>query len=426
MPDSKEESRVKRFFKMLGPGLVTGAADDDPSGIGTYSQVGAQFGFGMLWSMVFSLPLMCAMQLISARIGRTTGKGIAANLKTYPRWLVYGLVGMLFAANTINIGADIAAMGAAAKLILGGSALLYATLLTLLCLGLEIFVKYDAYSRWLKWLTLSLFAYVGTAFAVKIAWSKAITQTFWPSLSFDSDYLTSLAAVFGTTISPYLFFWQASQEVQEIKAVTPDKALKEAPRQAPDQFWRIRVDTIVGMFFSAVVAYFIILTCAVALHDHGITHIDTAEQAAEALRPVAGHFAFALFAGGIIGTGLLAIPVLAGAAAYGIGEALGWRTGLEHDAAKAKGFYAVIAAASLLGLAMNFFSVDPMRALFWSAVINGVAAVPTILVILLMTGQEKIMGKEFILPPLLKWLGWITFGVMACTAAAMFLAMAKR
>ncbi|QBB70147.1 divalent metal cation transporter [Pseudolysobacter antarcticus] len=414
------EEQPSSVLSMLGPGLVTGAADDDPSGVGTYSQVGAQFGFAMLWTMLFSLPLMLAVQEISARIGRVTGKGIAGNLHGFSKWITYPVVFLLFLANTINIGADIAAMGAAAKLLLNGPVLLYATGFALASVVLEVFVCYKRYAPWLKWMTMALFAYVATVFAVHVPWGEAMKATLLPKLAFNSDYLTALIAVLGTTISPYLFFWQASQEVEDMRSVRDDKPLRRAPHQAARHLWRIRLDTVVGMVFSALVAYFIILTCAVTLHAHGVTKIDTAAQAAEALRPVAGSFAFVLFALGIIGTGMLAIPVLAGSAAYGVGELLHWRTGLEHRAEHAKGFYGVITVATLLGLALNFTGIDPIKALFWSAVINGVVAVPVLFLMMLISQNQKIMTKKFSLPQGLRLLGWLTWVVMLLASIGMF------
>jgi NRAMP (natural resistance-associated macrophage protein)-like metal ion transporter len=413
------------FLKQLGPGLVTGAADDDPSGIGTYSQVGAQFGFGLLWSVLLSLPLMCAVQEISARVGRVTGKGLAENMAVYPRWLVSILIGLLLIANTINIGADIAAMGAAVKLIVGGSALLYACMLAFGCIALEVFVHYDSYARWLKWLTISIFAYVATAFAIHVPWSTAVKATFAPPVAWNADYLIAVTAVLGTTISPYLFFWQASHEVQEIKSVAKDKALNKAPQQASEQLSRIRIDTYAGMFVSALVAYFIILTCAVTLHDHGVTDITSAAQAAEALRPIAGRFAFALFACGIVGTGLLAIPVLAGSAAYGLSGLLKWRAGLERKPRDAKGFYGTIVAATLLGLSLNLFNIDPVKALFWSAVINGIAAVPILWLLMHVASDSRVMGKRFVIPRALRIMGWLTVIVMGFAAAGTLAAIGK-
>ena len=414
------EVKTKSILQMLGPGLVTGASDDDPSGIGAYSQVGAQFGMGLLWTIPFTYPLMCAVQEISARIGRVSGKGISGNLRAYPRWLMYSIIFLLLVANVINLGADIAAMGAAAKLLLGGPAILYAIALTVVSVLLEVFISYDRYAHVLKWLTLTIFAYVATAFVVHIPWGETLKQTFWPQVSLSADYLTALIAVFGTTISPYLFFWQASQEVEEITAHKGAHALKRTPKEALAEFWRIRVDTVVGMFFSNIVAFFIILTCAVTLHAHGITSINTAAEAAEALRPVAGRFAFALFAAGIIGTGLLALPVLAGSAAYAVGEAMGWPIGLDKKVLRAKGFYAVIAGAMLLGLALNFTPIDPIKALFWSAVINGVTAVPVLVLMMLMANNAKIMGKKFTIPRILRLLGWTTAVVMLAATIGMF------
>ena len=420
MTTTAPQRGVRGFLRQLGPGIVTGAADDDPSGIGTYSQAGAQFGFAMLWSVVFSLPLMCAVQEICARIGRVTGKGLAANLLSYPRWLVGGLVLLLLAANTINIGADIAAMAAALNLIVPGPQLVYAFAFAIACVLLEVFVSYARYARWLKWLTLSIFSYVAAALAIDIPWAAALKATVVPQISLEGGYLLALTAVLGTTISPYLFFWQASQEVEEIRANHREKALRRAPGQALVQLSRIRVDTLVGMAASAIVAYFIMLTCALTLHAHGVTQIGTAAQAAEALRPIAGRFAFMLFACGIIGTGLLAVPVLAGSAAFGVAEIAGWRWGLEKKPARAKRFYGVIAASTLLGVGLSVFHVDPIKALFWSAVINAVAAVPILVLILLASNNPAIMGKRFVLPRWLLAAGWLTCVLMALAAIGAF------
>ncbi len=410
----------RRFLQTLGPGLITGASDDDPSGIATYSQVGAQFGFSVLWTMLFSYPLMTAIQEISARVGRVTGRGIAANLRQhYPRWLLFPVIALLLVANTLNLGADIGAMGAALKLLIGGPASLYAGVCAVGSLLLEIFLSYNYYARILKWVCLALFAYVGVVFAGKVPWGEALRGTVLPSITFNAEYLTALIAVLGTTISPYLFFWQASAEVEEMKAVRGEKPLKRTPGEAPAQFARIRLDTSLGMGVSNLIAFFIILTAAVTLHTHGQTHIDTAEQAAEALRPVAGRLAFLLFGVGIIGTGLLAIPVLAGSAAYAISEGLRWRAGLDRRPNEAIGFYAVLTAATLLGLGLNFTSMDPIRALFWSAVINGVVAVPVMVVMMLMAANAKVMG-EFAIPGGLKFMGWLATAVMALAACGLF------
>lgn len=416
----------KGIIECLGPGLITGASDDDPSGVATYSQVGAKFGFGMLWTTLFSLPLMAAIQEISARIGRITGRGIAGNLrKFYPAWLSYPLVILLIIANTINIGADIGAMGAAVKLLVGGPAHLYAVLLAGISLILQIRLGYCEYSKFLKWLCVALFTYVGVVFAVHVPWGKAMHATVIPPISFKAEYLALLVAVLGTTISPYLFFWQASMEVEEIRKVPEEKALTRAPEQARAQLRRIRLDTIVGMTLSNLIAFFIILTAAVTLNAHGQTDIDTAQQAAEALKPIAGPATFLLFSLGIIGTGMLALPVLAGSGAYALGELLKWPTGLERKWYQARGFYGILAAATLLGTAINFTKVDPVKALIWSAIINGVAAVPVMIVMMLMVHNSKIMGKLSRVSKKLRAIGWLATAVMLAAVVAMFVTMGK-
>ena len=388
----------KSLFAALGPGLITGASDDDPSGIATYSQVGARYGFGMLWTMLFSYPLMVAIQEICARVGRVTGHGIAGNMRRqYPSPLLYSVVGLMVVANLVNLGADIGGMGAAMSLLVGGHAGIYAAALAVVSLLLQVLLPYSKYVKVLKWLTIALFAYVGTVFAVHIPWSDALRSTVLPAIHFRKDYLTGLIAVLGTTISPYLFFWQASEEAEEEKVTPGEKPLKRAPEQGPKQLRRIRLDTYLGMAFSNLIAFFIILTTGATLHVHGMTNIATAEQAAQALRPVAGKFASLLFSAGIVGTGLLSLPVLAGSAAYAIGEAMGWPTGLERKPHEAKAFYGVLAVATGLGLGMTFVHFDPIKALFWSAVINGVLAGPLMVVIMVMTSNPKIMGR-FTLP----------------------------
>ncbi len=391
---------IKKWLQCLGPGLVTGASDDDPSGIATYSQAGAAYGMGLLWTMLFSYPLMTAVQEISGRIGRVTGRGIAGNIRRYyPAWLLYPLIFLLVVANTFNIGADIGAMGEALQLLVGGNALLYAIGFAALCVILQILIPYSKYSKYLKWLTPVLFSYVATVLVVHVPWGEALRNTIIPHFGKSGDYWATFIAILGTTISPYLFFWQASQETEEIRDKPMDQALNDAPEQASEQFSRIRLDTCTGMFISNIIAFFIILAAAVTLHTHGVTTIDTASQAAEALRPFAGRFAFTLFAAGIVGTGLLAVPVLAGSAAYAVGEALKWPTGLDRKPLAAKGFYSVLAVATMLGLAMNFPVVQkythltPIRALFWSAVINGIVAVPIMVVMMLMSDNPKAMGK---------------------------------
>ena len=417
---SRAEPPPRKFLQTLGPGLITGASDDDPSGIATYSQVGAQFGYSILWTMLFSYPLMTAIQEVSARLGRVTGRGIAGNMRVhYPRWLMVPIILLLLMANTLNLGADISAMGAALKLLVGGPASLYAVLFAVGSLLLQIFTSYTRYTMILKWLCLSLFTYVGIVFAVHVPWATALRGTILPNISFKAEYLTALIAVLGTTISPYLFFWQASAEVEEIHTVPGERPLRRAPEQAPAELTRIGFDTWLGMGMSNLIAFFIILTCAATLHAKGITQIDTAAQAAEALRPVAGQFAFLLFGVGIIGTGLLAIPVLAGSAAYAIGEALHWRTGLDRKPDEAVGFYAVLAVATLLGLGLTFTSLDPIRALFWSAVINGVVAVPIMVLMMIMGTSRKVMG-EFVLTGWLRAVGWAATVVMALAAVGLF------
>jgi NRAMP (natural resistance-associated macrophage protein)-like metal ion transporter len=409
----------KRFWQLLGPGLITGASDDDPSGIGTYSQVGAQFGFGMLWSMLFSFPLMVCVQLICARIGRVTGEGIAGNLRrTFSAKVLFPIVAMLLLANTINIAADLGAMGAALQLLIGGPAIAYTVIFAVLSLLLQVFIPYSRYVLVLKWLSLVLLAYVAAAFSLHIPWREVAIRTVLPDLSLKSDYITAVVAIFGTTISPYLFFWQASQEVEDQEAAPGEEPLFAAPAQAPAQLSRIGMDTYIGMGMSNVVAFFIILTTAVTLHAHGVKNIATAAQAATALRPLAGKFAFSLFSLGIIGTGLLAVPVLAGSAAYGVAESMRWHFGMERKLSQARGFYGIIAAAMLLGLAMNFSAVDPIRALFWTAVINGVVAVPLIVVIMLMASRQSVM-RQFVISGYLKWGGWTTAAFMTASVVAM-------
>ncbi len=413
-------ANVRSALRNLGPGLVTGASDDDPSGIATYSQVGAQFGYGMLWTMLVSYPLMGAIQEICARVGRVTGCGIAANLrKSYPAWLLYLVVALMLAANVFNLGADIGAMGAAAQLLVPGKTAIYVLLFGVASLYLQIFVPYTTYVKYLKWLTLSLFAYDAAAFYVHLSWRQVLHATIFPHLQWDKEYLTGLIAVLGTTISPYLFFWQASQEVEEVKNNRGEKPLRRAPHQAAGQLGRIRVDTYLGMAFSNLVAFFIILTTAATLHAHGETDVASAAQAAQALAPLAGRWASGLFACGIIGTGLLAIPVLAGSAAYAMGEACKWQTSLEKRPEQAPRFYLTLAAATLLGVLFNFWHVDPIRALFWSAVLNGMIAAPIMALIVHLASSRKLMGK-FAIPLYLRVVGWIATGAMFGVSVGVF------
>ncbi len=411
--------KKRSLWGQLGPGLVAGAADDDPSGIATYSQAGAAFGYGILWTAFFTFPLMVGIQTVSARIGRVTGRGLAANIRRhYPAWLLYGIVVLLLIANTINIAADIGAMGAALQLLIGGSAHWYSIAFGILSLVLQVVIPFPRYSPILKVMTLALLAYVATVFVVKVPWVEVFYQTVMPTLSLKADYVVAVVAVFGTTISPYLFFWQASQEVEELRAAPDEKALLRAPRQARAQLLRIKIDTYVGMAFSNIVAFFIMLTAAVTLHVQGITDIQTSTQAALALRPLAGDFAFALFSAGIVGTGLLAVPVLAGSAAYAVAETFKWRIGLGLQFLQARGFYMIVIIATIMGVALNFTSIDPIKALFWSAVINGVVAVPIMVVMMLMAIRADIMG-QFVISRRLKLLGWLATGVMAIVVLAM-------
>ena len=417
---SKNSDSQQSWVKKLGPGLITGAADDDPSGIATYSQAGAQFGLNLLWTMFFTYPLMVGIQIVSARIGRVTGKGLAENIREYyPRWLVYGIVTLLLVANTINIAADISAMGDALALLIGGPGRLYSAGFGLLSLVLQIFIPYGKYVRFLKWLTLALLAYVAVVFTVRIPWSGVATALVMPQLTWSSETITTIVAVFGTTISPYLFFWQASQEVEEMEADPKAQPLKIAPNQARASFGRIKVDTYIGMGFSNLVAFFIILTTAVSLHLHGVTDIQTSAQAASALRPIAGEFAFLLFAAGIIGTGLLAVPVLAGSAAYAMAGAFQWKKGLELKPRLAKRFYSIIAISTLVGVALGFAPIDPIKALYWSAVINGVISVPIMAVMMMMGARTDVMSR-FVITRKLKWLGWVATLAMAVAIIAMF------
>ncbi len=412
--------KIQQLLQTLGPGLVTGASDDDPSGIATYSQVGAQFGFGMLWTMVLSYPLMTAIQEISARVGRVTGCGISANLRRcYPRWLLRAVITLVLIANIFNLGADIGAMGAAAQLLLPARTWAYILLFGVASLLLQVLVPYTSYVKYLKWLTLSLFAYVATAFFVHLSWPQVLHATFLPRMTWSKAYLTGLIAVLGTTISPYLFFWQASQEVEEVKNNRGEKPLKQASRQAPVQLGRIRTDTYLGMALSNIVAFFIILTTAATLHAHGTTDVATAAQAAQALRPLAGRWAAGLFVCGIIGTGMLAIPVLAGSAGYAMGEACKWPTSLEKKAAQAPGFYFTIAIATIAGIVLNFLHIDPIRALFWAAVLNGLLAAPLMAVIMHMASSPKVMDK-FTIPLYLRVVGWTATAVMVGVSIGVF------
>jgi len=418
-PDLVKQPEKPKLLQVMGPGLITGASDDDPSGIATYSQFGAQFGYGLAWTLPFSYPLMVAIQEISARIGRVTGVGIAGNLRRhYPSSVASLIVLVLLVANIINLGADLGAMGAGLKLLVPGPQLLYVVLFGLLSAGLEIFTRYSRYVSVLKWLCLSLFAYVICAFVVKIPWLEVAHQVIAPPVALTNDYLMAIVAVLGTTISPYLFFWQAEQEVEDEREDRRSKPLLRAPWQARREFARIRLDTIIGMLISNAIAFFILVTTAATLHAHGITNINTAADAAEALRAVAGPFTFVVFAAGMIGTGMLALPVLAGSAAFAVGELFRWPVGLAKRPHRAKAFYGVIAAATLIGVGLNFTPIDPVKALYWSAVLNGLAAVPVMIIMMHLTHRKTIMGT-FTLPVALSVLGWISTAVMGLAAVAL-------
>ena len=414
---------TRRFFGRLGPGLITGAADDDPSGIATYSQAGAQFGVGMVWSVFLTTPLMVGIQVVCARIGRVTGHGIARNLRDYyPRPLLWSVVSLLAIANTINIAADIGAMGEALRLVIGGSPIVYAFAFGVVAVLFQLLVPYQRLAPVLKWLTLSLFAYVGVVLLVHIPWKELVIATLVPPVELTRDYLLLLVGVLGTTISPYLFFWQASQEVEELRANRGDEPLREHPTHARSHLRRIKIDTWFGMAFSNAIAIAIMVSTAVTLHGAGIHDIQTSAQAAEALKPIAGELAFALFAAGIIGTGLLAVPVLAGSAAYAVAEAMKWPIGHARSPHEAKGFYAIITLATAIGVALDFTRLDPIKALVWSAILNGIVAVPIMAVMMRMATRPEIMGS-FVITRRLQRLGWLATGLMAIAVGAMLVAL---
>jgi NRAMP (natural resistance-associated macrophage protein)-like metal ion transporter len=416
------EHRIAKSMRELGPGVITGAADDDPSGIATYSQAGAQFGYGLLWTMVLTYPLMSAIQLVSAHIGRVTGTGLASNLvKTFPKKMVGLLVGILVIANTINVGADLSAMAASAVLVVGGNQHLFTLAFAAVSILLQLFLSYRQYARALKWLTLSLFAYVGVLLVVHTDWPAALVGLVWPT-NLGREAILTIVALLGTTISPYLFFWQSSEEAEEVANHHSEKPLKEAPRQAPKQLRRIRFDTLTGMAFSNVIAITIIMATAATLHQQGVSQINSAAQAAEALRPVAGSLAFGLFALGIIGTGFLAVPVLAGSAAFAVAEIFGWKEGLEHQPQEAAGFYSVIVAATLVGVLIDWSSINPIRALFLSAVLNGVAAVPLMIAMMIVASSRKVMGQFVADPPTMVF-GWAATVVMTLATSLFFLSL---
>lgn len=401
---------------MLGPGFVTGAADDDPSGIGTHSQVGAEFGYGLAWTFVLSFPLMVVIQEIAARIGRVTGAGIARNLRRhYPRPLLWAIVSLLLVANVINLGADLSAMGASLQLIIGGNASLYTLLFGIVCILLEVGLSYPRYAGILKWSTLSLFAYFGVVMVANVPWSQALLSLVVPQIEWNVAYATAFVAILGTTISPYLFFWQAGQEIEEQKRHHA-KPLCLTPREAGPELRRIRADTLIGMAFSTIVSLAIVFATAATLHVSGIHTIETSSQAAEALRPIAGDLAFSLFAVGIIGTGLLAVPILAGSAAYAVTEMFGMTGSLDAKPLKARLFYATIAVTTLAGASLNSVGIDPARALYWTAVVNGVLATPVMVMMMLIVANRRAMGR---LPAPRRMIatGWVATGVMAFASA---------
>ncbi|OYU02139.1 MAG: iron transporter [Sphingomonadaceae bacterium PASS1] len=409
----------KSFLSRLGPGLVTGAADDDPSGIGTHSQVGAQFGYGLTWTFLFSFPLMVAIQEVAAEIGRVTGAGIARNMRRhYPRPLLVLMVGLLLIANIVNLGADLAAMGAAVALLIGGPIGLYTLLFGIFCIIVKVALSYERYASVLKWATLSLFAYVAVVVVAQVPWVEALTSLVVPRIEWTGAYATAVVAILGTTISPYLFFWQAGQEIEEQKRHKA-KPLCITPKDAGPELKRIRIDTLTGMAFSSIVSLAIVFATAATLHANGIRDIETSAQAAEALRPIAGNFAFALFALGIIGTGLLAVPVLAGSAAYAVTEMFGISGSLDAKPTKARLFYGTIAVTTLLGVSLQYVGIDPARALYWAAVVNGVLAAPLMVMMMLIVRNPRAMGR-LTLGRRATITGWIATGVMAVATIVFF------
>lgn len=414
------KNRLNRFFSELGPGLITGCADDDPSGISTYSVAGAAFGYGSLWTALLSLPLMISVQLMCGRLGMVTGRGLAAVIRlNYPRWVLWGSCLLLITANVINIAADLGGMAEAAEMVTGISKLLWTPVMTLLIISFLFWSSYRQIARIFKWITLVLLAYVFTAFFAHVDWRAALTATFLPRVSFSKDSLSVLVGILGTTISPYLFFWQAAQEVEEERS--QGRGLAQRKGATAEELRSLRVDVFTGMFASNFIMYFIILTTAATLHAHGTTHIDTARQAAEALRPLAGKAAYWLFTLGLIGTGMLGVPVLAGSSAYAIAEAAAWKGSLEKKPRGARRFYAVLAVAMVGGLVINFVGLDAVKMMFWAAVINGALAPPLILLVILLTSNRQVMGAH-VNSPLLRYLGWLTFAVMSAATIGMLIA----
>ncbi len=416
---SKEKVSIRSFFADLGPGLITGAADDDPSGISTYSITGAAFGYAPLWTAIFSFPLMAAVQLMCARLGMVTGRGLAGAVRLrYPRWVLWGACLLLVVANVINIGADLGGMAQATQMVTGLNALLWTPIYAGVILALLFWSSYKQIARIFKWLTLVLFAYVATAFLAHADWKAVLAATLIPRMNWSREFLSVLVAILGTTISPYLFFWQAAQEVEEERAL--GRSVAQRKGAADHELRKSQTDVIPGMFFSNFIMYFIILTTAATLHAHGQTNISTARQAAEALRPLAGNGAYWLFTLGLIGTGMLGVPVLVGSCAYAVAEAAPWKGSLAWRPKRAPQFYAILAVAMIIGVGLNYSGLNAVRMLFLTAVINGVLAPPLILLVVLLTSDSKVMGKRTN-PPLLRGLGWLTFVVMMAAAVGMFL-----
>jgi NRAMP (natural resistance-associated macrophage protein)-like metal ion transporter len=417
-PDNIRHGRVRRFFADLGPGLITGAADDDPSGISTYSVTGASFGYAPLWTALFSFPLMAAVQLMCARLGLVSGRGLASVVRQrYPRRVLWGACALLVVANVVNIGADLGGMASATGLVTGTRPLVWTPFYTVLIVSLLFWSSYKQIARAFKWLTLILFAYVFAAFLAHPDWNSVLRSTFVPHVEWSSSYLATFVGILGTTISPYLFFWQAAEEVEEERAMGR-RTVRQRKGATTEELRSARTDVMAGMFFSNFIMYFIILTTAATLNAHGQTHIETAQQAAEALRPLAGHGAYLLFTLGLIGTGMLGVPVLAGSAAYAVSEAEAWYGTLEARPRLAPRFYAVVGVSLFVGMALNYAGFNAVKMLFWSAVLNGVLAPPLIVLVVLLTSSRKVMGERTN-PPLLKWLGWATAAIMTAATVAM-------
>ena len=417
---SKGSGRLRKILAILGPGVITGAADDDPSGISTYSVAGAAYGYATLWIALLTFPLMSSVQLMCARLGMVTGQGLAAGIRrNYPRWVLWGACSILVVANVINIGADLGGMAEATELVTGIRPLIWIPFFAILILVLLIWISYQWIARIFKWITLVLFAYVLASFFANVDWWQALKVTLVPHLEWSRGFLAVLVGILGTTISPYLFFWQAAEEVEEDR-LKGQTTLAQRRGASPKELKDARTDTLIGMFFSNFIMYFIILTTGATLHAHGQTNVTTAREAAEALRPLAGNGAYLLFTLGLIGTGMLGVPVLVGSSAYAAAEAANWRGSISDRPKKARAFYGVMAVAMALGLALNYLGLNAVKMLFWSAVINGLLAPPLILLVILLTSNRKVMGKQ-VNSPVLRYLGWTTFAVMTAAAAGMLI-----